>query len=66
VVATLSRSSKQVLAASSVAVLALLAIQSVVVWNTVMATLAGIVAAGFAFGLAAALIGRAVTPVRLH
>ncbi|MEI8083280.1 MAG: hypothetical protein WCI74_15690, partial [Actinomycetes bacterium] len=64
VVAGLTRSSKAVLASSSVAILAMIAIQSVVVWNTVMATLAGIVAAGFAFGLAAALIAKAVRPDR--
>jgi hypothetical protein len=61
-VAALTRSSRAVLASSSVAILALIAIQSVVVWNTVMATLSGIVAAGFAFGLAAALIAKAVRP----
>jgi hypothetical protein len=60
VVAALTRSSKPVFTSSSVAILAMIAIQSVVVLNTVMATLAGIIAAGFAFGLAAALIAKAV------
>ena len=63
-VAALARSRAAVLASSSVTILALIAIQSVVVWNTVMATLAGITAAGFAFGLAAALIGKVVRPAR--
>jgi hypothetical protein len=61
-VAALTRSCRAVLASSSVAILAMIAIQALVVWNTVMATLAGVVAAGFAFGLAATLIARAVRP----
>jgi hypothetical protein len=44
-----------------VSVLLLIGVTAVVVWNTVLATLAGIVVAGFAFGLAAAVILRSVT-----
>lgn len=59
-VAALTRSTRWVLVASSVAVLALIAVQSVVVWNTVLSTLSGVIAAGFAFGLSVPLIVRSV------
>ena len=57
---------KWILVSSSVAVLALIALQSVVVWNTVLATFSGVIAAGFAFGMAAALIARSVRRPRQH
>jgi len=41
------------LTAAGVIVILLIGVQSVVVWNTVLATLAGVVAAGFAAGLGA-------------
>ena len=63
-VAALTRSRRPVLVSSSVAVLALIAIQAVVVWNTVLATISGVVAASFVLGLSAALIGRSVMPAR--
>lgn len=58
-VAALTRSSRVVVVASSVAVLGLIAIVSFVVINTMLATLAGIVAAAFCAGLAAVLIVKA-------
>jgi len=63
-VAALTRSRRPVLVSSAVAVLALIAIQAVVVWNTVLATMAGVVAAGFVLGLSAALIARSLRPAR--
>ena len=45
---------------SSLCIVVLIAITSVVVWNTVLATLAGVVAASFLLGLSGALIVRAV------
>lgn len=44
---------KRPLTAAGVMVILLIGVQSVVVWNTVLATLAGVVAAGFAAGLGA-------------
>lgn len=46
----------RIVAASGIAALMLIALQSVVVWNTVMVTTAGVIGAGFALGLAAAVI----------
>ncbi len=54
----------RVVVASGVAVLALIAIVSFVVVNTMLATLAGIVAAGFSGGFAAALLVRSVVRAR--
>lgn len=65
-VAALTTAGRWILVSSSVAVLALIALQSVVVWNTVLATFGGVVAAGFTFGMAAVLIGRSVTQTRSH
>ena len=45
---------------SSVQVLALIAVSAVVVWNTVLATLAGVVAAGFLLGAAGVLLVRSL------
>lgn len=47
---------------SSLVVLILVGICSVVVWNTTLATLAGVIAAAFAFGAAAAMLIRSLTP----
>lgn len=62
--AALTRSARSVLVASSVAVLALIAICSFVVVNTMLATLSGIVAASFCAGLAAVLLVRSVRTAR--
>ena len=52
------RAPSRLVVGSSFAALVLTAIVSIVVWNTVLATLAGVVAAGFVFGVSAMLIGR--------
>lgn len=62
--AALVRSARGALVASSVVVLALIAICSFVVVNTMLATLSGVVAASFCAGLAAVLLVRAVRPAR--
>jgi uncharacterized membrane protein YfcA len=56
--AVLLRSRHRVAAASSVAVLLLVGVQSIVVWNTVLATLAGVVVAGFALGAGLSVMRR--------
>jgi hypothetical protein len=48
----------RILAFTSVSVLILIGIQSVVVWNTLLASSAGIIAASFAFGAAASQLVR--------
>ena len=57
----LSSHRARVVAASTFGVLLLIGVQSVVVWNTVMVTTAGVIAAGFAMGLAGTLILRTVS-----
>lgn len=52
----------RVIVGSGVAVLALVGIQSVVVWNTVLATSAGIIAASFTAGVAGVVLWRFVVP----
>ena len=47
---------------SSAAILILLAVTAVVVWNTVLVTLAGVIVAGFCLGLVAVLLLRSVAP----
>lgn len=59
-VSALTRSSTRIVTSSSLAVLILLAITAVVVWNTVLATLAALVVAGFSLGLSGVLLVRAV------
>jgi len=57
----------RLVAGSGVGALVLVGVQSVVVWNTVLATTAGILAASFAFGLAMATFWMAIrgsAPVR--
>ncbi len=54
----------RVLAFTSVSVLILIGIQSVVVWNTLLASSAGIIAASFAFGAAAAQLVRMCLDLR--
>lgn len=49
---------------SSVAMLALTAISSIVVWNTLLATSAGIIVGSFAFGAAMSVLVRNVRPSR--
>lgn len=62
--AALTRSARPALVSSSAVVLILLGVSSVVVWNTVLATFAGVIVAGFAAGLAVVLIVRSVWPRR--
>ena len=57
-VAALTRSARPIVVASSVAVLALIAIVSFVVVNTMLATLAGVIAASFALGMSLVLLVR--------
>jgi hypothetical protein len=52
----------RLIAASGVAVLLLVGIQSVVVWNTVMVTTAGLIASGFAIGLGGVTLLRVAWP----
>lgn len=59
-VSWMARSSRSAVASSSVAIVALIAIDAVVVWNTVLATLAGVIAAGYLLGCGAAIMLRAV------
>ena len=47
----------------AVAMLALTGVASIVVWNTLLATLAGVVAASFAFGAASVVVGRSIRRV---
>ena len=63
-VSALVRSRPPVLVSSSVVILALTGVTAVVVWNTVLATLAGVVVAGFLVGLGGVLLLRAVWPRR--
>jgi hypothetical protein len=49
---------------SSLVMLALTAVSSIVVWNTVLATLAGIIAASFALGASGAVLVRHLLPGR--
>ncbi len=60
VVSGLVRAKSRVVVSSSVTVLLLTGVTAVVVWNTVLATLAGIVVAGFALGLAGTVLVRSV------
>lgn len=62
VISRLVGSHTRLIAASALAVLLLIAVQSVVVWNTVMVTTAGIIAAGFALGLSLTILIRASWP----
>ena len=59
-VARFVRGSRAAVVASAVLVLALVTIQSVVVWNTVLATTCGIVAGSFCAGLGTVVMVRAV------
>jgi hypothetical protein len=67
-VAGFVRGSRAAVVASAVLVLALVTIQSVVVWNTVLATTSGTVAASFCAGLGTVVMVRAVAgrPRRLE
>lgn len=65
-VSSLVRNSQRLLAASSLGILLLTGVQSVVVWNTVMVTTAGISAAGFALGLSGTVLIRIVFSQRLE
>lgn len=61
IISALVASGIRIIAASSLAALLLIAVQSVVVWNTVMVTLAGLIAAGFALGLGGATLLRSAS-----
>ncbi|MDP1877116.1 MAG: hypothetical protein Q8M17_06120 [Actinomycetota bacterium] len=63
-VAALVGSRRVVVAASAITVLALIAVVSVVSWNTVLSTIAATVAGAFCFGAAGAYLVRSVLPVR--
>lgn len=65
-VAAVTRSRQPVLVSSAVVVLALIGVSAVVVWNTVLATLAGVTVAGFALGLGGVLLLRTIWPARWH
>lgn len=57
-VSQLASNRQRIVVSSALTVLLLLGVSSVVVWNTVMTTTAGIVAAGFALGLSLTLMIR--------
>lgn len=59
-VSRLITSRTRLIAGSALGVLLLLGVQFVVVWNTVMVTTAGVIAAGFAFGLGVTLLLRVI------
>jgi len=59
-VSGLARSRSAAVVSSSVTVLLLTGVSAVVVWNTVLATLAGIIIAGFALGLSGTVLVRSV------
>lgn len=61
-VSRLITSRTRLIAGSALGVLLLLGVQFVVVWNTVMVTTAGVIAAGFAFGLGVTLLLRVIWP----
>lgn len=61
-VAALTRDRRSVVVSSSAAILILLAITAVVVWNTVLVTLAGVIVASFCLGLSAVLLLRFIAP----
>ncbi len=61
-VGALVTSTRPVLVSSSVVVLMLTGISAVVVWNTVLATFAGVVVASYALGLSGVLLLRLVWP----
>jgi hypothetical protein len=65
IISALVASGVRLVAASSLAALLLIAVQSVVVWNTVMVTVAGLIAAGFALGLGGITLLRVVAPKEL-
>lgn len=53
--------SRRVVAGSSLAVVLLIGVQSVVVWNTVLVTVAGLVIAGFSLGAGASMVVRSLS-----
>ena len=61
-VAALTRDRRSVVVSSSAAILILLAITAVVVWNTVLVTLAGVIVASFCLGLSTVLLLRFIAP----
>lgn len=65
-VSGLVRSRSSVVVSSAVTVLLLTGVTAVVVWNVVLATLAGVVVAGFVLGLSGVVILRTVRGTGLH
>ena len=63
-VASLVSSRVRLIAASGLAVVVLVGIQSVVVWNTVLATTSGLIAASFALGAGSVTLLRSVRSTR--
>lgn len=57
-------SSRQIQAFAGLGVVLLIGVESVVVWNTVLATLAGLVAAGFGVGAGMGMIARSLIRAR--
>jgi len=53
----------RVLAGTTISVLLLVAVQSVIMWNTVLATQAGLIAAGFMLGAGGTVLARHVLPM---
>jgi len=53
----------RVLAGAAITVLLLVAVQSVIMWNTVLATQAGLIAAGFMLGAGGTVLARHVLPM---
>lgn len=52
--------SRRVVASSSLAIVLLIGVESVVVWNTVLVTIAGLVIAGFGLGAGLGMVARSV------
>ena len=59
-------SPRRIQAFAGLGVVLLIGVESVVVWNTVLATLVGLVAAGFGVGAGMAMIGRSLARARLR
>ena len=59
-VGTVMSAPRRVVIGSAVAVVLLIGVESVVVWNTVLVTIAGIVAAGFGLGMGLGMIFRSL------
>ena len=58
--------SRRIVASSTLAIVLLIGVESVVVWNTVMVTIAGLVIAGFGLGGGLAMVARFVSRRRVQ